>query len=191
MKRHTSGVSNFVNSASTRSLIPLRLSLTIVQILLPITSLVPHPITSLTLADATRKVPWDDNSAQNSRGTIDAAPSDFPGDASLSLEPEERNRTVIKNYKYSECSWKVTPAVIREPPWVSSPLRQPLPRLPALSTLPQRTTGIHRARPESIIAFRPFPGSTWSLPRHSSQTYGGAVSSDGSFEHNVPDDRDD
>jgi hypothetical protein len=41
-----------------------------------------------------------------------------------------------------------------------------------------------------MIDFRPFPGSTWSLPRHSSQTYawGGAVPSDGSVEHNVADD---
>ena len=67
---------------------PLCLSLTIMiaQILLPITS-VPHPSTSLTLADATRIVPWDDDSAQNSNGSIDA-PTGSLVDVSHSLNPE-------------------------------------------------------------------------------------------------------
>ena len=83
---------------------------------------------------------------------------------------------------------RTTPGVICKPPWGSSPWFGILPVPPALSMLLHRTTGIHRARPERMIAFRPFPGSTWSLPRHSSQIYEGAVSSDESFEHNVPDD---
>jgi hypothetical protein len=47
--------------------------------------------------------------------------------------------------------------------------------------------------PESMITFRPFPGSTWSLLRHSSQThaYGGVHPSDDSFKRNVADDNGD
>jgi hypothetical protein len=72
-KRHTSNVSNLANSGSTRSLMPLPPSLTIAQILLPITSLVP----SQHIPHARRRhqeVPWDDNSAQNSNGSIGAPP---------------------------------------------------------------------------------------------------------------------
>jgi hypothetical protein len=68
---------------------PPRLSLTIAQILLPIISLVPYPSTSLTLADATRMVPWDDNSAINSNVSINA-PASSPGDAPHNLDPENR-----------------------------------------------------------------------------------------------------
>ena len=91
-ERRTSTMFNFANSASTCSLIPPRLSLTIAQIFLPITSLVPHPSTSLTLADATRKVPCDDNNAQNSSGSIDG-PGGLLTEVSHNLDPENRQKS--------------------------------------------------------------------------------------------------
>jgi hypothetical protein len=47
--------------------------------------------------------------------------------------------------------------------------------------------------PSEYDRFPPFPGSTWSLLRHSSQTYayGGALPSDDSFKRNVADDNGD
>jgi hypothetical protein len=47
--------------------------------------------------------------------------------------------------------------------------------------------------PREYDRFPPFPGSTWSLPRHSGQTYayGGVLPSDGSFKRNVADDNGD
>lgn len=59
------------------------------------------------------------------------------------------------------------------------------PPMPPVLPLLRRTISVHRARPESMITLRPFPGSTRSLSRHSSQTYGGAVPPNGSLEHNV------
>ena len=130
-KRHTSGVSNLANSASTSSRIPLRPSPTIAQIFLPITSPVPHPSTSLTLAEATRKVPWDDNNAQNSNGSADA-PAGRPEDVSHSLDPENRGMFRTKPSRREE---RIIPGVIHKPPWGSSPWFQTLPVLLAISML--------------------------------------------------------
>ena len=65
----------------------------------------------------------------------------------------------------------------------------PLVPNPTNATCLVNATPLHDRHPscaDSIIAFHPFPGSTWSLPRHSNQTYRGV--SDASSEDNMADD---